>query len=251
MGQGEVKRIFLLGPSHHFYTRRCALSSCHTYETPLGALQLDAEVADQLRQTGLFDTMEHSVDEAEHSIEMHLPYIRHVFGPDHPVRVVPILVGALDRTAEATYGRALAPYLLEDANLFIISSDFCHWGRRFKYTHYDPSAGEIFQSIEALDRKGMRLIEQQDADGFADYQHAFHNTICGRHPIAVLLHALDHARSFEVRHEVQFVRYAQSSQCRSMTDSSVSYASAVVWRVGGDEPVWRAPTEKVAETAAA
>ena len=30
---------------------------------------------------------------------------------------------------------------------FVISSDFCHWGNRFNFTHYDSSAGEIHQSI--------------------------------------------------------------------------------------------------------
>jgi hypothetical protein len=32
-----------------------------------------------LRDTGLFSDMSSSVDEEEHSIEMHLPYIRHIF----------------------------------------------------------------------------------------------------------------------------------------------------------------------------
>ena len=29
-------RVFLLGPSHHYYTDRCVLSSAETYRTPLG-----------------------------------------------------------------------------------------------------------------------------------------------------------------------------------------------------------------------
>jgi hypothetical protein len=36
--------------------------------------------------------------------------------------------------SEARYGQLLAPYLLDPSNLFIISSDFCHWGSRFKFT---------------------------------------------------------------------------------------------------------------------
>ncbi len=35
--------------------------------------------------------------------------------------------------------------------------------------------------------QGMALIEAQDADGFAAYLKKFGNTICGRHPIGVLL----------------------------------------------------------------
>ena len=31
-------RVFILGPSHHFYTRRCCLSPASHFETPLGEL---------------------------------------------------------------------------------------------------------------------------------------------------------------------------------------------------------------------
>lgn len=67
--------------------------------------------------------------------------------------IVPILVGSLSPDREACYGRILASYLADPKNLFVISSDFCHWGHRFRYTYYDPSCGSIHQSIEGLDRE--------------------------------------------------------------------------------------------------
>lgn len=45
----------------------------------------------------------------------------------------------LNHPSEARYGALLSPYLEDPSNLFIISSDFCHWGRRFSYTFYDNS----------------------------------------------------------------------------------------------------------------
>jgi len=223
----QVQRIFVLGPSHNVYTPRCAVTRCSTYETPLGDIPIDRQICADLLATGLYDEMEQSVDEQEHSIEMHLPYIVHVMG-GQPFTLVPILVGALSEEAEARYGQLLAPYLMQQGNLLIISSDFCHWGRRFRFQHYDRTRGQIFESIEALDQRGMALIEAQDPGGFAAYQKQFGNTICGQFPIAVLLHALEHCRRIR-KHALRFVRYAQSSRCRSMSDSSVSYASAIVW----------------------
>jgi AmmeMemoRadiSam system protein B len=49
--------------------------------------------------------------------------------------LVPIMVGAISTDSEARYGQLLAPYLSDPSNLFIISSDFCHWGSRFKFTN--------------------------------------------------------------------------------------------------------------------
>lgn len=72
-------------------------------------------------------------------------------------------------------------------SLFVISSDFCHWGQRFRYTYYDRSVGEIWQSIQKLDKQGMSLIETLNPSAFTEYLKKYGNTICGRHPIGVLL----------------------------------------------------------------
>lgn len=70
--------------------------------------------------------------------------------------IVPILVGSISPEVEATYGAILAPYLADPQNLFVISSDFCHWGKRFSYTYYDEACGPIHRSIEQLDKKVLR-----------------------------------------------------------------------------------------------
>ena len=43
--------------------------------------------------------------------------------------VVPVLVGSLNRDRELMYGDLFAKYLNDPSNLFVISSDFCHWGK--------------------------------------------------------------------------------------------------------------------------
>ncbi|GAA5822378.1 hypothetical protein JCM3770_002370 [Rhodotorula araucariae] len=270
-----IKRVFVLGPSHHVYLDGCALSKCKEYETPVGNLPLDLDTIAELKATGRFEEMDLATDEDEHSLEMHLPYIRKVFeGRD--IKVVPILVGSISTASEKSFGALLAPYLADPATLFVISSDFCHWGSRFRYTHYhpptssDPTAGkaltagnfaqtvpdgEAWRGIERLDKLGMETIAFSLApsstrnggnnpateddkppsaahDQFAAYLKATRNTICGRHPIGVLLgalSALEHDEAW-VRSGVrcEWVRYEQSSRVRNVGDSSVSYASAFV-----------------------
>ncbi|GMN45475.1 hypothetical protein TIFTF001_014676 [Ficus carica] len=124
-----ISRVFLLGPSHHYYTPKCALSGTSVYKTPLGDLPIDLEVIEELKATGKFELMDIRVDEAEHSMEMHLPYLAKVF-EGHQVKVVPILVGAVNAENEAMYGRLLAKYVDDPKNFFSVSSDFCHWGSR-------------------------------------------------------------------------------------------------------------------------
>lgn len=228
----KIKRVFILGPSHHVYTTRCELSPFQRYATPLGDLVIDKQVYQQLGDCrGVFGSMDKDTDENEHSIEMQLPYIAHVM-KGAQFTIVPIMVGALSEQAEAAAGRTLAPYLADPANFFVISSDFCHWGKRFSYTYYDSSKGQIWQSVEDLDRQGMAAIETQSPLAFYAYQKKFKNTICGRHPIGVFLQAVQTAsQSFSLR----FIHYSQSSRCSSPSDSSVSYASAVLLPAAEEE----------------
>ena len=49
----KVRRIFLLGPSHHMYSPKCLLSECSEYATPLGSVSIDHGVYNELMATSL------------------------------------------------------------------------------------------------------------------------------------------------------------------------------------------------------
>ncbi|KAJ3935359.1 MAG: MEMO1 family [Lentinula lateritia] len=246
-----IKRVFILGPSHHLYVDGCALSRCKEYATPVGNLPLDLETINELRDTGKFEDLDIEADEAEHSLEMHLPYVRTIFkGVD--VSIVPIMVGAISRQSEVVYGQLLAPYLAREDTFCVVSSDFCHWGSRFSYTYYYPepkpssepglhlsraiapsSSHPIHESISRLDHEAMDILTIPSSSAsevhleFARYLSKTKNTICGRHPIGVLLGVLATLEeNKEVHPTIQWVRYEQSSACATIRDSSVSYACA-------------------------
>jgi hypothetical protein len=156
----------------------------------VGNLTVNRAVCQALVATGEFEWMSTEVDAAEHSIEMQLPFLAHVLrGRERSVTLVPIMVGGLSSAAEARYGALLAPFLHNDpTTFFVLSSDFCHYGSRFDFTPYQPSAGAVWQYIEQMDHQGVEAIATLDPSVFAAYLNQCHNTICGRHPIAVFLH---------------------------------------------------------------
>jgi AmmeMemoRadiSam system protein B len=133
----RVERVFILGPSHHYSTRKCLLSQATTVETPFGSIAVDTEINFQLALTSssLIGTMDAPVDAAEHSLEMQFPFVarasRQSVANGHcPLRIVPIMIGSCLQESEAALGRILAPYFDDPCNVFVISSDFCHFGRR-------------------------------------------------------------------------------------------------------------------------
>ena len=155
---------------------------------------------------------------------MHLPYVRKVFeGKD--IKIVPLMIGQIKDYP--SLAKHLVTYFMDDRTLFVISSDFCHWGSRFdfqhKYENYQEI--EIYKSIEQLDREAMQIIENHSLEGFQKYLKDTKNTICGRNPIQLLLAIIELADKNNLKTE--FVKYDQSSQVRNMSDSSVSYASSI------------------------
>jgi len=253
-----IKRVFILGPAHHVHLSRCDVSGCDYYATPLGKLRLDKEVIGDLKKTGKFGTMSIDTDKDEHSIEMHLPYVYHIF-KDSDITVVPILVGSINQSQQKSYGSILAPYFADPENFFVISGDFCHWGRSYGYTFYYPeplpsdvpgiylrsnnqgllSQRPIHASIRDLDQEALDILTLSQsseehspaADShikFLGYLDRTGNTICGRKPIGVLLGILSEIEKEGLKPRLRFVRYEQSSKCTSVSGSSVSYASAYI-----------------------
>lgn len=154
----RAKRIFILHPSHHFYLRIAALPTVTAYQTPLASepLPLDLDTIRHLStlstpdaqgRTVQFSTMTQAVDEAEHSCEMQLPYLHRLLQKLYPDRtvsayppLVPIMIGGTNPATEKAIGKMLAPYIADEDNAFVISTDFCHWGSRFGYTYYLPDS---------------------------------------------------------------------------------------------------------------
>uniref|UniRef100_A0A6G1SF44 Protein MEMO1 n=1 Tax=Aceria tosichella TaxID=561515 RepID=A0A6G1SF44_9ACAR len=230
-----TSRIFILGPSHHVRINGIALSPASIYQTPLGDLTVDRQVYDELFATNLFEEMTLQTDEEEHSLELQLPFIKKIMSKrQEPYTIVPMMVGSIRPEKEMSYGKVLAKYLAQPENVFIISSDFCHWGQRFDYQFYDRSWGKIFQSIERLDKLGMKAIKDLKLDSFTSYLKIYGNTICGRHPIGVLIAAVEHLNGEsdndqeKPRYLIKFLNYLQSSKCHHMYDSSVSYVAATL-----------------------
>lgn len=62
---------------------------------------------------------------------MHLPYLRQMLGDN--LKIVPIIVGEVSPAKAEELGGKLSKYFDDKDTVFVISSDFCHWGDNFDY----------------------------------------------------------------------------------------------------------------------
>ncbi|KAL6132483.1 hypothetical protein ACLB2K_064726 [Fragaria x ananassa] len=186
-----------------------------------------------LHQTNALMTVLHTMAGHPRPLNTSAPVLRHLHRkrvlqpPIHPPphsTTTHLRIGVFQHCAVSTatvYRTPIGdlPIDLEGTRIFIVGFTVC----LFNYMHYDKKHGAIHRSIEALDRMGMDIIETGNPDAFKQYLSEYDNTICGRHPISVFLHML---RNCSTKIKINFLQYEQSSQCKTMRDSSVSYASA-------------------------
>ncbi|KAK1938649.1 MEMO1-like protein [Babesia divergens] len=237
----KIKTIFILGPSHFTSLRGCGVDTFTRLKTPLGSLHVDKDIIADLKSQSGFVKISGADSEMEHSIEMQLPILKHILEK----LASPLSSGPWTATTSIKpVPNSLLPYFQKEDTIFVISSDFCHFGRRFGFTHtgYEHTTMGLSEAIQRLDLDGVKHIVKNDLIGFKQYLEDTRNTICGRHPIEVLLKLINlsgiQIRSkllsyTQVRDSVVHCQFVQSSQCRSTQDSSVSYcAIAGLWIEG-------------------
>lgn len=118
--RGNVARVVVIGPAHRVPLEGVGLSSAGSWSTPLGRTLVDHEAAGVLEG---IPGVAHAdgAHQPEHSIEVHLPFIREVLGD---VPVVPLVVG---RASTQLVARVLQALWGGDDTVIVASSDLSHY----------------------------------------------------------------------------------------------------------------------------
>jgi len=216
----DVRRVMVLAPTHHVAFRGASIADVDFYETPLGKIPLDRKACDAILKSPLVRSLA-IVHKDEHSLELQLPFLQVVL---KKFELIPVVLGSLREDDYAKLTAVLRDHL--DAHtLVVVSSDFTHYGRMFRYT---PFVTNIRDNIDKLDKGAIGHILKLDAVGFRKYMAKTRATICGRVPIGVLLQML----SPDCRG--MLVKYYMSGDLEKKYSHSVSYAS-VAFAVGPGE----------------
>lgn len=156
----RIRRVVLIGPCHRVAVRGLALPSAKRFATPLGTIDVDQPAVAALAslpQVRVFD----ATHTAEHSLEVHLPFLQRVLPS---FTLVPLVAGeaSAEEVAEVLdrlWGGA--------ETVIVVSSDLSH------YLSYEAA--------KAMDATTCAAIERLDPAAIG-YDQA-----CGRVPVAGLL----------------------------------------------------------------
>jgi hypothetical protein len=150
-----VDTVILMGPNHYGVGPDISVSDADAWETPLGELKIDKEMAGEICK-GSRAKKDSSAHEREHSIEVHLPFLQASQGE---FKIVPISIKHYSPDGEFLeacrgLGKAIAGAVKKSKRkvLIVASTDFTHYEPQEMAGYKDAAAME---AIEKLDDAGL------------------------------------------------------------------------------------------------
>jgi len=200
----------LVGPSHYVPFQGASIWPDGVWESPLGDVAIDANLAHAIQATSETVVDLPSAHGREHSLEMQLPFVTRVL-PGIPI--VPLVMG--EQTRQTAFG-------LADALEYAISR---RAGRTLLIASSDLSHYENATTAQALDAVVLRHVEALDADGLMHALEAEPRHACGGGPMVSVLEA---ARRLGAS-RAHVLEYADSGDVSGDKSSVVGYMAAAIW----------------------
>lgn len=211
----QYRAVVLVGPSHFVAFRGVSLWPRGAWETPFGPVAVDETFAAAIAGESREIVERPDAHGREHSLEMQLPFIAHLF-PGVPI--VPMVMGHQTRGTAMALGEALAraveshtPGRPAGDVLLVASSDLSHY----------EDAG----TAAAMDAVITRRVDALDPAGLMDALEREPRHACGGGPMVAVLHA---ARTLGAR-QGRVLRYADSGDISGDKSSVVGYLAAAIW----------------------
>ncbi len=211
-----VRRVILVGPSHHLYYHGLALPPPEMtgYATPAGTLPIDRDAIGALRGAPGFGGPA-AAHAPEHSLEMVAIFLARAL-PGVPI--VPMVAGDLGDSGEVRAIAARLAATLRPSDVVVISSDFTHYGPNYDYI---PFTTDVAENLQKYADEATLALAAADLAAFDAHLTATHDDICGREGLRLLMALLPPGARGE--------RVAFDTSGRETGDytNSVSYAGLV------------------------
>lgn len=205
-------RVVVLCPNHTVPPPIVSLWPAGAWETPLGRVEVDEELATAIGAACPGIVREQQAHLREHAIELQLPLLQ---ARQPALRIVPIVVAEPSPAALEALGRGIAGALARlglagGGALLVASSDM---------THHEPAERAARRDRLALDR-----LEALDPAGLLETCRREKITMCGVRPTAVALWAALQLGATRA----ELIAYGHSGQVSGDDTSVVGYAGVVV-----------------------
>ncbi|HOK94855.1 MAG TPA: AmmeMemoRadiSam system protein B, partial [Anaerohalosphaeraceae bacterium] len=145
---GDVDTFVIFGAAHRYYGDRPAVYDSGQWETPLGRIEIDADLSSRIIEQGADADLQ--AHRSEHSIEVQVPFIQYLFPKAQIVPVVMPITGT-EHTFGARIGRLISA--INDKKIVCVAStDLTHYGPRYGFCPQGTGPDALRWAREVNDR---------------------------------------------------------------------------------------------------
>jgi len=158
---GQVDTFIIFGAAHRYFGRQAVVYGRGSWLSPLGETAVDEELAEALLKTDLVRA-DVSAHRAEHSIEVQIPFIQHLF---EAARIVPVIVPALP--SAVSLGEQIGGIIEEAKGKNIVcigSTDLTHYGPGYGFCPAGGGAEGLRWAKEVNDREFIDLVLKMESE---------------------------------------------------------------------------------------
>lgn len=226
--QAAFDNVFILASSHRIAFDGASIYNVGHYETPFGIVKVNLPLAKELSQDNNVFTFRKDAHNAEHSLEVQLPFLQYRLKQDF--QIIPIVIGTQNPATCKEIAAILKPYL-EGNNLFVISTDFSHYPSYENAQEVDHLTAEAIVSREP--DLFLKTLEENSLKGISNLA----TSCCGWSSTLSLMYMIEDNPAYEI-HKVQ---YKNSGDVKYYGDKDrvVGYYSLVV-TAQGERPTGQA-----------
>jgi len=148
----KFETVFIIASSHTTSFKGASVYCDGNYETPLGEVKVNTELALKLvKEHGDIIRNFAQPHLTEHSIEVHIPFLQYKMGKE--IKILPVILGTDNPADCKKIADILKPYL-NSKNLFVISSDFSHYP-----TYKDAVTADLLTANSIISNNPNSLID--------------------------------------------------------------------------------------------
>lgn len=149
--EARPESAVIIGPNHTGLGGPVSMMNRGFWETPLGNVELDEELADAIFKSSDLIDIDEVAHLREHSVEVQLPFLQYIYG--HEIKFVPICMGFQDLESSREVGRAIAQAVKKKDAVVIASTDLTHQEPQTSAQRKDRM---VIDSILSLDEEGLQ-----------------------------------------------------------------------------------------------
>ena len=212
----KINTAVIICNSHTTYFSGIALDNSDAWETPLGQVEVDKDLAEKIVNSSAAINYNSKAHAKDHTLEVQLPFLQTVV--KNNFKIVPILFGNMEKGPYKELAKALKENL-GDNDILVISTDMSHY----------PS----YEDANKIDTETLKLIKAGDINKLEEHVAAIEakgvageeTVLCGIDGVKTAMELFNLAGW----NSIEILKYANSGDVASGDKSAVVGYGTIVF----------------------